>query len=150
MTTNFPKMYNTEEAAALLNLAGPTLQKFRLDMTGPNWVKLGNSVRYLEEDLLDWIKGQRQLPVTNKAATPEQLNVVMTEGHTERKAAMAERKAEHAAMDNPVDDGFTDFMRPAGMTTHFNVPPVILNEDDSSTVEEVVPSWLAKHQKAGA
>ena len=46
---------NTVEAAAYLRLAKPTLEKLRLTGNGPNFLKLGRSVRYTRSSLDSWL-----------------------------------------------------------------------------------------------
>ena len=89
MESKFPKLYNTEDAAALLDLSAETLKNFRADLTGPNFVRMGNSIKYLEEDLLEYIRAQRQLPTDST-----KMQAALLAGRPEARAAMAQRNAD--------------------------------------------------------
>ncbi|WP_071693986.1 helix-turn-helix domain-containing protein [Halomonas sp. QHL1] len=60
MTTNTTsiKLLNTTEAANQLGLKKNTLEIWRWRGCGPAYKKIGNSVRYSESDLLDYIESQ--------------------------------------------------------------------------------------------
>lgn len=49
---------NTKEAAAYVRLGKPTLEKFRLTGEGPQYAKLGGSVRYRQADLDSWLESR--------------------------------------------------------------------------------------------
>jgi predicted DNA-binding transcriptional regulator AlpA len=50
---------DTAEAASVLGLAIPTLEKMRVYGTGPKFYKLGRAVRYAAADLEDWLSERR-------------------------------------------------------------------------------------------
>jgi predicted DNA-binding transcriptional regulator AlpA len=56
------KLISTKEAAEMLGTTEGTLKSWRARQTGPNWVKLGASVRYDVADLLDYIKRNTRFP----------------------------------------------------------------------------------------
>ena len=48
-------LYSTAEAAEMFGLSPKTLERKRVEGTGPKFVKLGKTVRYKESDLLEWV-----------------------------------------------------------------------------------------------
>ncbi|GMM62379.1 helix-turn-helix transcriptional regulator [Novosphingobium pituita] len=48
----------TEEAAKLLKLSQPTMNRFRVKGDGPVYVKLGGAVRYRQCDLETWLESR--------------------------------------------------------------------------------------------
>ena len=130
----FPKMYDTTAAAELLDLSPETLKNFRAANTGPNYVRLGGSIKYLEGDLLEWLNAQRVLPPIDgsKASTPAQLQAALTADNAAIAAARAERLKDMQQMDandrtlnrsdaSSVTMGFAGSQ--PGIERHFNVPP---------------------------
>jgi excisionase family DNA binding protein len=49
---------NTREAAALVGLSIPTLNKLRVYGGGPSFLKLGRAVRYRRTDLDTWLQSR--------------------------------------------------------------------------------------------
>ena len=91
---DFPKLYDVEAAASLLGLTRSTLDAWRADLVGPNYLKLGGSIRYLKDDLLDWLKSQRQLPTE-----AQKMQAAILEGSAERRAARKARDKELTDLD---------------------------------------------------
>ena len=54
------KYLNTREAAAVLGLSARTLDRYRVSGDGPVFLKLGGRVRYLREDLDEWVRSRRR------------------------------------------------------------------------------------------
>lgn len=50
--------FNTQQAADYVGLAKSTLEKTRLTGTGPQFCKLGRTVRYRLQDLDQWIESR--------------------------------------------------------------------------------------------
>ena len=48
-------LLTTDEAATLLELTAGTLKNYRVDNTGPAYVKIGGKIRYRRGDLEAWI-----------------------------------------------------------------------------------------------
>ena len=48
-------LLTTDEAADLLELTAGTMKNYRLDKTGPPYVKIGGKVRYRRSDFESWI-----------------------------------------------------------------------------------------------
>jgi hypothetical protein len=48
-----------EKVAKILHVAPRTLQEWRIKKQGPNWIKMGGGVRYLEEDINIFIENLR-------------------------------------------------------------------------------------------
>lgn len=56
---------NTKEAAAWLGLTKNTLEKMRVNGTGPTYRKHGRYVRYHMEDLVAWSEGSKRRSTSN-------------------------------------------------------------------------------------
>jgi hypothetical protein len=59
---------NTQEAAQLLRLSPRTLEKFRVNGTGPKFHKFGRLVFYSPETLRTWIKGNLRRSTNDREA----------------------------------------------------------------------------------
>jgi len=55
-----PAFLTQAEAARLLGVPARTLESWRLERTGPPWLKLGRHVKYDREEILAWAKEQRR------------------------------------------------------------------------------------------
>ena len=53
------KHFNEHEAASLTGLSVKTLRRYRHEMRGPVFYKLGRRVLYAEPDLVAWIEARR-------------------------------------------------------------------------------------------
>jgi excisionase family DNA binding protein len=62
------RLLTQREAATLLRLSERTLERFRVQGTGPVYVKAGRLVRYREADLEAWIAA-RVINSTSEEAT---------------------------------------------------------------------------------
>ena len=63
MEEPWPKLLSTVQAAERLSLAPHTLEADRVERRyGIPYIKIGRSVRYREEDLLDFINQRRIVP----------------------------------------------------------------------------------------
>ena len=56
--TNGKISYTETEVEALTGLRVKTLQRWRLTMQGPRFVRLGRCVRYPAQDLHNWVNSQ--------------------------------------------------------------------------------------------
>ncbi|MDQ3560459.1 MAG: helix-turn-helix domain-containing protein [Pseudomonadota bacterium] len=56
MNDPIPRLLTTKEAAALLRMSLSFLMKARLKGDGPRYRKVGRCVRYVESDLLAYLK----------------------------------------------------------------------------------------------
>ena len=54
---NLPKLLSTKELARVLNMSHRSLENMRQRGVGPKFIKVGRTVRYAFEDVLDWIPG---------------------------------------------------------------------------------------------
>ncbi len=54
------------EAASALGKSVRTLQIWRQRRQGPAWTKIGKTIVYRRDALLDWLKSQEQQPVRNR------------------------------------------------------------------------------------
>lgn len=57
--TPLPKTMTAEEVAEILHTTPGALAQLRFRNEGPAYIKLGRSVRYLPEDVENYIKGAR-------------------------------------------------------------------------------------------
>ena len=67
MGTNI-KYLTTVHAADFLGLARQTLEKWRLDGSGPRFHKFGRAVRYREDDLIAWAESRIQTSTSHADA----------------------------------------------------------------------------------
>jgi excisionase family DNA binding protein len=58
MSQDFPRLLTTSEAAELLRVSTSFLMKARLRGDGPRYRKVGRAVRYLESDVMDWLRAR--------------------------------------------------------------------------------------------
>ena len=62
-TQNFPKLLNQKEVARLIGKSEAWLERSRWSgIGGPPYRKIGRSVRYDFQDLLEWLKAQPRIP----------------------------------------------------------------------------------------
>ena len=54
-----PAVLDTRDAARFVGLSRSTLEKLRVSGSGPTYLKLGHIVRYLPEDLVQWLAARR-------------------------------------------------------------------------------------------
>lgn len=81
------KILTPDQAAELCDCSPATLERYRRDMTGPNFLRMpGGHVKYLQEDVLEWLKSLRQQPTE-----AQKMQAALMEGSAERKAALQER-----------------------------------------------------------
>lgn len=59
---------NTEDAAKRIGIAVSTLEKSRVNGTGPQYIKLGRLVRYRVSDLDEWIASRLVRSTSEPAA----------------------------------------------------------------------------------
>ena len=67
MTHNAERLLNEHEAAAVLNLAVPTLRRWRWAGCGPRFAKIGRAVRYDPAELWAYIEAQTRRSTTRAA-----------------------------------------------------------------------------------
>ena len=61
------KVLRTPEAAEFVGLSVSTMEKKRLDGTGPIFLRLGGrSVGYMVSDLIEWLEKQRRKSTSDK------------------------------------------------------------------------------------
>lgn len=61
-TTPKPRpLWGTEEVAEYLGVPVKTLSKWRLEKHGPPWLRVGKHLRYVQEDVVAWVEGRKQL-----------------------------------------------------------------------------------------
>jgi excisionase family DNA binding protein len=64
LKTKTPKprpLWGTEEVAEYLGVPVKTLYKWRLEKHGPPWLRVGKHLRYVQEDVVAWVEGRKQL-----------------------------------------------------------------------------------------
>jgi hypothetical protein len=55
-----------KEAAAVLKVSLSWLAKARMRGDGPPYTRIGRSIRYRQEDLVEWTKGRRRLSTSEQ------------------------------------------------------------------------------------
>ena len=56
------KLLTTKAAAEMIAIPESTLRYWRNVGQGPTWIKLEGSIRYAEEDILEYIRRNRRTP----------------------------------------------------------------------------------------
>lgn len=59
----FTGIMNEKQAAKYVGLSAGTLQNYRCQLKGPVFIKIGKSVRYMREDLDEYLKANRVEPI---------------------------------------------------------------------------------------
>jgi excisionase family DNA binding protein len=59
-TASAIRLLTPKEAAERLKVSVSWLAKARISGEGPDYIKIGRSVRYREEDLIEWMKARRR------------------------------------------------------------------------------------------
>jgi len=67
------KLLTPEQAAALLNLKAKTLARWRWAGCGPRFMKIGEAVRYAENDLQAFIKAGLRMSTSDQGAEEHDL-----------------------------------------------------------------------------
>ncbi|MBP5996970.1 MAG: helix-turn-helix domain-containing protein [Azonexus sp.] len=58
-----PKVLTPEQAAEICDCSPATMERYRKDMSGPNFIRTpGGHIKYLEEDVFAWLRSLRQQP----------------------------------------------------------------------------------------
>lgn len=70
----FMRLMNTKSVAEMTAVPEGTLRYWRIAGIGPPWVKLEGSIRYVEEEVLEYIRLNRRTPSVR--AYVEEKNVV--------------------------------------------------------------------------
>lgn len=61
-------LYDTAELAELLHSSERTLIRWRVQRTGPAWIKAGGKVLYRRSDIDAWLESHKQTPVREAGA----------------------------------------------------------------------------------
>jgi len=67
MNALLSRLLTTKEAAAYLNVSVSFLMKARHRGDGPRYRKIGRSVRYTEQDLLEWLRARGRTSTSEAA-----------------------------------------------------------------------------------
>jgi excisionase family DNA binding protein len=62
-------LLNQREAAELLSISERTLERKRVEGTGPRYVKAGRSVRYRQSDIETWINSRLVQSTSDRRST---------------------------------------------------------------------------------
>ena len=62
------ELLDTAELADLLHASERTVIRWRMQRTGPAWIKAGGRVLYRRSDVDAWLDSRRQLPVREVSA----------------------------------------------------------------------------------
>jgi hypothetical protein len=65
-----PQFLTTKEAAAILGVRPNTMAQWRCAGYGPPWYRVGPLVRYVAEEITDWVKAQEGMPRNSGGGTP--------------------------------------------------------------------------------
>jgi predicted DNA-binding transcriptional regulator AlpA len=66
---NIPVVFlDQRQTASLLNLSERTLERFRLEGTGPAYCKFGRRVMYARADVLSWADARRRTSTSGQGA----------------------------------------------------------------------------------
>jgi predicted DNA-binding transcriptional regulator AlpA len=60
------QLLNEERAAEILSVTTAALRRWRRELRGPRYVKVGRLIRYRESDLETWIDQNTKGPITRK------------------------------------------------------------------------------------
>lgn len=97
-----PKLLTVDQVAQALDLTPATLERYRANGTGPNYLKVGDggNIRYLESDVIAYLESCRQLPTES-----QKMQAALLEGSAQRRAANAQRNADMVALDKADREG---------------------------------------------
>ena len=68
MFSTYAELIDEEQAAAILKLSPRTLQAWRVRGCGPQFVKVGRSVRYQLEHVEEYVKGNIRRSTSEKSS----------------------------------------------------------------------------------
>jgi hypothetical protein len=77
---NLPKLLSADEVASYLDVSVATLDRWRSEGTGPNYIKAGSGIRYPENCVAEYVQAQLQLPDPSGAATPAAMRQAVLNG----------------------------------------------------------------------
>lgn len=96
-TTNMNKLIDEKQAAALLHVSVKSLQGWRYRGGGPEFVKLGRSVRYEMSDLEDFVQAARRTSTSDlgrqKPIPLSQLKAHLKTWHDQPRRALERAQA---------------------------------------------------------
>ncbi len=131
---SLPKLMLPDEVAEYLEVTTATLDRWRSTGIGPNYVKVGGSIRYPETALAEYLNSQLQLPTE-----AQKMQAALLEGRAGVREVQKQRTADMQALDaedrnvtqantvagvTELQMGFAGQAPGAQMVRHFNVPPV--------------------------
>lgn len=96
---SIPQLLTTEDVATALKRSVSCIEKWRADGVGPNFIKLEGSIFYLEEDVIAYLRGARQLQDPSAPASPQAMRAAALHGLKQVGAAHRERVAAMQALD---------------------------------------------------
>jgi hypothetical protein len=99
-----PQLLTTEDVATALKRSVSCLEKWRADGVGPNFIRLEGSIFYLEEDVVEYLRGARQLQDPSAPVSPQAMRAAALHGLKDVSQTFKARREELAAADKPVED----------------------------------------------
>jgi hypothetical protein len=96
---SIPQLLTTEDVATALKRSVSCIEKWRADGVGPNFIKLEGSIFYLEEDVIAYLRGARQLQDPTAPASPQAMRAAALHGLKEVGAAHKARVKEMQDLD---------------------------------------------------
>jgi len=91
---DLPKLLTAAEVAEYLAVSEATLERWRADGAGPNFIKAGAGIRYPANCVAEYVNQQLQLP-----SEAEKMRAAATHGMKEAAAAIQSRVKEMQALD---------------------------------------------------
>lgn len=92
---SIPKMLTAEQVAEALELTTATLERYRREGIGPNFLKMpSGTIRYLESDVIAYLESCRQLPTE-----AQKMQQALLEGRAGVRAAQSEKLRAMQALD---------------------------------------------------
>lgn len=142
---NLPKLLSADEVASYLDVSVATLDRWRSEGTGPNYIKAGNGIRYPENCVAEYVQAQLQLPDPSGAATPAAMRqAVLNGGFKEVGEAHRARVKELQAIDREdttADNPYAVTVGVVGSTPGERVQRII-NIPPQPVVEPAAPHIL--------
>ena len=90
---SLPKLMSQEEVCEYLSVSIDTLNRWRCNLDGPAWVKVGGRVAYPENSIIDYLNSQLN------GTAEQKMRLAITAGNVEARAARKERNQQLTDLD---------------------------------------------------
>lgn len=101
---SIPQLLTTEDVATALKRSVSCIEKWRADGVGPNFIKLEGSIFYLEEDVIAYLRGARQLQDPSAPVSPQAMRTAALHGLKDVAAAHKARVKEMQDLDRQTNE----------------------------------------------